>query len=230
MSLQFLIMDVVHLNLDAYSFNLIYIFYTMARYKGPKTRINRRFGMAIFPANKASERKPYPPGQHGPRLRRKFSEYALGLNEKQKLRYMYGLNEKQFRLAFDRAKRKGGVTGDNFLQILDVRLDNVVYLLGFARTRRAARQFVNHGHIKVNGHKVDIPSYECSPSDIIEVREGTSSRQLATRSLDGSQYRAVAAWLAVEADALKGTVSRLPSPEELQQDINVQLIVEFYSR
>lgn len=202
----------------------------MSRYNGPKTRINRRFKMAIFPANKASERKPYPPGQHGPRLRRKESEYALGLNEKQKLRYMFGLNEKQFHSTFDKAKRKPGVTGDNFLILLNLRLDNVVYLLGFARTRRAARQYVNHGHVKVNGHKVDIPSFECSPHDVIEIGEQKSSRQLATRSLDGSQYRAMASWLSLEADALKGMVNREPSGEELAVGINPQLIVEFYSR
>lgn len=204
----------------------------MSRYNGPKTRINRRFKMAIFPANKASERKPYPPGQHGPRLRRKESEYSLGLNEKQKLRYMYGLSEKQFRATFDKAKRKEGVTGDNFLMLLNLRLDNVIYLLGFARTRRAARQYVNHGHVKINGHKVDIPSFECSPQDLIEVRVEKSSQQLATRSLDGSQYRAIAPWLSLDAGSLKGTVNRLPVAEELHKDINInpQLIVEFYSR
>lgn len=199
-------------------------------HKGPKTRINRRFGMAIFPPNKASERKPYPPGQHGPRLRRKKSEYALGLDEKQKLRFMYGLGEKQFRATYDRAKRREGVTGDNLLLLLNLRLDSVVYLLGFTRTRRASRQYVGHGHVKVNGHKVDIPSYQCSPGDVIEVCESTPSRQLATRSLDGSQYRVVAPWLSLETDLLRGTVNRLPSAEELQQDVNVQLIVEFYSR
>lgn len=202
----------------------------MSRYNGPKTRINRRFKMAIFPLNKAYERKPYPPGQHGPRLRRKESEYALGLNEKQKLRFMYGLSEKQFHATFDKAKRRAGVTGDNFLILLNVRLDNVVYLLGFARTRRAARQYVNHGHIKVNGHKVDIPSFECSPHDVIEVQAGKSSRQLATRSLDGSQYRVSAAWLSVKPDSLEGTVNRLPSNDELQTDIDTRLIVDFYSR
>lgn len=202
----------------------------MSRYKGPKTRINRRFKMAIFPANKASERKPYPPGQHGPRLRRKESEYSMGLNEKQKLRYMFGLNEKQFHSTFDKAKRKPGVTGENFLILLNMRLDNVVYLLGFARTRRAARQYVNHGHVKVNGQKVDIPSFECTPQDIVEVKEDKSSRQLATRSLDGSQYKALAPWLSIQVDALKGTINREPSPEELEVGINPQLIVEFYSR
>ncbi len=186
--------------------------------------------MAVFPANKASERKPYPPGQHGPRLRRKKSEYALGLDEKQKLRFMYGLGEKQFRATFDRAKRKEGVTGDNFLLLLNTRLDSIVYVVGFARTRRAARQYVNHGHVKVNGVRVDIPSYECKQGDVIEVCTGTSSRQLATRSLDGSQYRATASWISVESDLLKATVNRLPSKDEMQLDVNVQLIVEFYSR
>lgn len=199
-------------------------------YKGPKTRINRRFGMAIFPPNKAWERKPYPPGQHGPRLRRKKSEYALGLDEKQKLRFMYGLGEKQFRATYDRAKRKDGVTGDNFLLLLNTRLDSIVYLLGFARTRRASRQYVNHGHVKVNGQKVDIPCYECKQGDVIEVSDAKGSRQLATRSLDGSQYRSVASWLSLEVDLLRGVINRLPSTEDLQQDINVQLIVEFYSR
>lgn len=186
--------------------------------------------MAVFPANKASERKPYPPGQHGPRLRRKKSEYALGLDEKQKLRFMYGLGEKQFRATYDRAKRKDGVTGDNFLLLLNTRLDSIVYTVGFARTRRAARQYVNHGHVKVNGVRVDIPSYECKQGDVIEVCSGTSSRQLATRSLDGSQYRSTVSWMSRETDLLKATVSRLPSKDEMKLDINVQLIVEFYSR
>ncbi len=202
----------------------------MARYTGPTTRINRRFGQAIFAPSKAFERKPHPPGIHGPRLRRKVSDYSLGLNEKQKLRYMFGLTEKQFRLTFDKAKRKRGVTGENFLQLLETRLDNVVYQLGLARSRQAARQFVSHGHIRVNSHKVDIPSYEVKPGDVIEVRDRTSSRQLATRCLDETQYRTVPAWLGMERDALRGTVNRLPSPEEMEQGINLQVIVEFYSR
>lgn len=202
----------------------------MARYTGPTTRINRRFGQAIFAPSKAFERKPHPPGIHGPRLRRKVSDYSIGLNEKQKLRFMFGLTEKQFRLTFEKAKRKRGVTGENFLQLLETRLDNVVYQMGLARSRQAARQFVGHGHIRVNGHKVDIPSYEVKAGDVIEVRDRTSSRQLATRCLDETQYRAVPAWLAVERDALRGTVNRLPEPEEMEQGINLQLIVEFYSR
>jgi small subunit ribosomal protein S4 len=202
----------------------------MSRYTGPTTRINRRFGQAIFAPTKAFERKPHPPGQHGPRLRRKFSEYAIGLNEKQKLRFMYGITEKQFRLTFERAKNVRGVTGDAFLQILETRLDSVIYRLGFAKSRAAARQLVGHGHISVNGIKTDIASFIVKEGDEIEVRERTSSRQLATRSMEESQGRTVPEWLTLNADALKATVSRLPSTDETENSINVQLIVEFYSR
>ncbi|MDR2429356.1 MAG: 30S ribosomal protein S4 [Puniceicoccales bacterium] len=202
----------------------------MSRYTGPTSKINRRFGQHIFHPSKAEERKPYAPGIHGPTKRRKISEYGTGLNEKQKLRFMYGLNEKQFQLTFARAKRQGGVTGENFLRLLHTRLDNVVYLLGLSRTRRAARQFVCHGHIAVNGHKVDIPSYTCSPGDQIEVRNRTSSKQLATRGTEENQQRVVPAWLSMANDVLRGTVNRQPAAEELPTEINVQLIVEFYSR
>ena len=202
----------------------------MSRYTGPTTRINRRFSQAIFAPTKAFERKPHLPGQHGPRLRRKLSDYAIGLNEKQKLRYMYGMTEKQFRLTFERAKSKRGVTGEIFLQMLECRLDNVVYRLGFAKSRAAARQFVGHGHIVVNGKKTDIASFSVREGDEIEVRERTSSRQLATQSLEGSQARSVPEWLNLNADSLKATVNRIPSVDETEQSINVQLIVEYYSR
>ena len=202
----------------------------MSRYTGPTTRINRRFGMAIFPANKSFERRTYPPGQHGPSFRRKVSDYSAGLLEKQKLRLMYGLTEKQFRNLFQKAKRKQGITGETFLSSLETRLDNVVYRLGFAKTRKSARQFVNHGHLLVNGHKVDIPSYQVSVGDELTVREKSSSRQVATRNLDGSQYNNTPPWLEVKADSLQGTVTRLPQADELEQSINVQLVVEFYSR
>ena len=202
----------------------------MSRYTGPTTRINRRFGMALFPPNKAFERKTYPPGQHGPRFRRKQSDYGIGLSEKQKLRYMYGLTEKQFRLTFARAKKQRGVTGEIFLRLLDTRLDSVVYMIGFARTRQAARQFVNHGHILVNGNKVDIPSFILSEGDVITVRDKTSSRQLATRNFEDSQYRAVPAWLSVNGDSMQANIMRMPATEDLDQSINIQLIVEFYSR
>jgi len=202
----------------------------MARYTGPTTRINRRFGQAIFAPTKAFERKPHPPGQHGPRLRRKLSDYAIGLNEKQKLRFMYGMTEKQFRLMFEKAKAQRGVTGDLFLQALETRLDSVIYRLGFAKSRAAARQFVGHGHIVVNGKKTDIASFIVKEGDEIEVRERTSSRQLATRSMEESQGRTVPEWLTLNADGLKATVNRLPSEDETENSINVQLIVEYYSR
>jgi len=202
----------------------------MARYTGPTTRINRRFGMSIFPPNKAQDRKPHPPGQHGPRLRRKQSEFSIGLNEKQKLRYTYGLTEKQFRKIFEKAKSTRGVTGEVFLQMLESRLDAVIYSIGFAKTRRAARQFVTHGHVKINGHKVDIPSFKVSAGDVIEVKEATSSRQLATRALEDSRIRTVPNWITRNEDALTATVSREPTSEDIESPVNVQLIVEFYSR
>ena len=202
----------------------------MSRYTGPTTRINRRFGMPIFSESKAMQKKPYIPGQHGPRLRRRVTDYSMGLNEKQKLRFMFGLSEKQFRLTFERAKRQRGVTGEIFMRLLELRLDNVIYQLGFARSRKAARQFVTHGHVQVNGKKVDIPSFTCQAGDVVEVRDRTSSRQLAQRAIDESQLRATPAWLERAAEAFKGTVSRLPIREEMDQSINDQLIVEFYSR
>jgi small subunit ribosomal protein S4 len=202
----------------------------MSRYTGPTTRINRRFGQALFPANRAFEKKPHPPGQHGPRLRRKKSEYAIGLDEKQKLRFMFGLTEKQFRLTFEKAKNQRGVTGEIFLQMLETRLDNVVYTMGLARTRSAARQFVCHGHILVNGKKVDIPSYRVVEGEKISVREASSSRALATLNLADSQYRTVPQWINVNADALEAVINRMPTREEMDSSINEQLIVEFYSR
>ena len=202
----------------------------MARYTGPVTRINRRFGQAIFQAKKAMEKKPYLPGIHGPRLRRKASEYSLGLNEKQKLRFMYGLTEKQFRLTFARAKKQRGVTGEVFMQLLEIRLDNIVYLLGFARTRKASRQMVTHGHVVVNGKKVDIPSFNCKPGDVVEISEKSNSRQLAQRGLDDTQLHNPPAWLERIDGAFRGTVSRLPIRDEMDKTINEQLIVEFYSR
>lgn len=202
----------------------------MARYTGPTTRINRRFGMAIFPPNKAFERRPYLPGQHGQRLRRKTSDYSIGLNEKQKLRYLYGLTEKQFRLTFARAKKERGITRDKFLQLLEMRLDSIVYLLGFSKTRKQARQFVNHGHIKVNAIKVDIPSCQIKPGDTIEVKADTSSRQMATRALEETRMRVTPIWLTRQDDILRADIIRLPNSDEIEHGIDVQLIVEFYSR
>ncbi len=202
----------------------------MARYIGPTTRLSRRFQQPLFGATKAYEKRPYPPGQHGPRLRRKLSEYAIGLNEKQKLRYVYGLLERQFRRTFEQAKRERGVTGDRFLQLLETRLDSVVYLLGFAKTRAAARQLVNHGHVRVGGHKVDIASFVVLPGAEIEIKDTPTSRQIATRNLEENRARNVPDWLTLNAETYKGVMNRLPNRDEMTQDINEQLIVEFYSR
>ena len=202
----------------------------MARYTGPTTRINRRFNMAIFPPNKAFERKKYLPGQHGPRLRRKISEYGTGLNEKQKLRYMYGLTEKQFRLTFEKAKSQRGVTGEIFMRLLECRLDNVIYRLGFGATRAQARQMVCHGHVLVNGGKMTIPSYTSKINDVVEVRDTSGSRQLATRNMEYSTSRVVPEWLQLDKEAFKGTMLRLPTRDEIQPIADEQTIVEFYSR
>ena len=202
----------------------------MARYTGPKTRISRRFGVYLLGSAKALERRNFPPGVHGPKSRRKFSEYAVGLNEKQKLRYVYGLLERQFRRVFEIAKKERGVTGERFLQLLETRLDSVIYLLGMAKTRASARQFVNHGHIRINGHKVDIASYNVQPGDEIEVKNTPASRQMATRNLEENRIRNVPGWLSLNGEQFKARVVRLPTREEMDQNINEQLIVEFYSR
>src|SRR6266404_7018164 len=153
----------------------------MARYTGPRVRISRRFGVPIFGPSKYLERKNYGPGMHGPKSRRKNTDYALGLIEKQKLRYYYGLLERQFRGVYERALKRRGVTGETMLQILETRLDNVVYNLGFSATRAGARQMVTHGHVKVNGRKVNVPSCGLKVNDTIEVRDSSVSRQMATR-------------------------------------------------
>ena len=202
----------------------------MARYIGPSTRISRRFGQFIIGSAKALERRNFPPGQHGPKSRRKMSEYAVGLNEKQKARYIYGLLERQFRRVFAVAKQERGVTGERFLQLLETRLDSVVYHLGLTKPRAAARQFVNHGHVRVNGHKVDIPSFNVKPGDEVEVKPAASSRQIATHGLEENRLRNVPGWLSLNAENLKATVVRLPVRDEMEPSINEQLIVEYYSR
>lgn len=202
----------------------------MARYKGPRTRINRRFGQPIFPV-KVREYKSHPPGVHGPKkARRKLSDYAVGLAEKQKLRYQYGLLERQFRRMFELARKKRGVTGESLLQLLETRLDNVIYRLGFATTRPFARQLVCHGHIKVNGRKVSAPSYNVKAGDVIDVRDTAVSRQLVTKSLESAQVRPVPDWLSFNRDAMRAQVARMPVRDDIQPIVNEQLIVEFYSR
>ena len=202
----------------------------MARYTGPRVRISRRFNTPIFGPSKYLDRRSYPPGMHGPRSRRKLTEYALGLVEKQKLRYSYGLLERQFRGVYKRALRKRGVTGETMLQILEARLDNVVFHLGFGSTRAAARQMVAHGHIQVTGRKVSIPSYALKVNDLVQVRDSSVSRQMANRGLEMSTSRAVPDWLALNKDAYRGQVMRVPSRDEIQPIANEQAVVEFYSR
>jgi small subunit ribosomal protein S4 len=202
----------------------------MARYTGPRVRISRRFGIPIFGPSKYLERRNYGPGVHGPKSRRKTTDYGLGLIEKQKLRYYYGLLERQFRGVYEKALRRRGVTGEQMLQILETRLDNVVYHLGFGNTRAQARQMVNHGHVKVNGRKVSIPSYALKVNDVIEVKESNVSRQMATRGMETSTSRVVPDWLSLDKNAFKGTVMRIPSRAEIQPIANEQAVVEFYSR
>jgi small subunit ribosomal protein S4 len=202
----------------------------MARYTGPRTRISRRFGIPIFGPSKYLERRNYGPGVHGPKSRRKNTDYALGLIEKQKFRYYYGLMEKQFRGVYQKALQRRGVTGETMLQILETRLDNVVFHLGFGSTRAAARQLVGHGHVKVNGRKVNISSYALKVNDIIEVKDSNVSRQLATKSLESSTSRVVPDWLSLDKNAFKGTVMRVPTRDEIQPIANEQAVVEFYSR
>jgi len=202
----------------------------MARYTGPRVRISRRFGLPIFGPTKYLERRNYGPGVHGPKSRRKTTDYGLGLIEKQKFRYYYGLLERQFRGVYERALKKRGVTGETMLQILETRLDSVVYHLGFANTRPAARQMVAHGHIKVNGRKVNIPSYGVKVNEVVEVKDSSVSRQAATKNLEMATSRVVPDWLALNKDAFKGTLVRLPSREDIQPIANEQAVVEFYSR
>ena len=202
----------------------------MARYTGPRVRISRRFGIPIFGPTKYLERRNYGPGVHGPKSRRKHTDYGLGLIEKQKLRYFYGLMERQFRGVYEKALKRRGVTGEQMLQILETRLDNVVYHLGFANTRAAARQMVSHGHIMVNGHKVNIPSYCLKVNDVIEVKNSNVSRQLATKNLEIAMSRAVPDWLLLNKEGFKGTVMRIPTRDEIQPIANEQAVVEFYSR
>ena len=202
----------------------------MARYTGPRVRISRRFGLPIFGPSKYLERRNYGPGVHGPKSRRKHTDYGLGLIEKQKFRYYYGLMEKQFRGVYEKALRRRGVTGEQMLQILETRLDNVVYHLGLANTRAAARQMVCHGHITVNGRKVGIPSFALKVNSVIQVKNHNVSRQLATKNLAAAVSRAVPDWLSFNKEEFKGTVQRIPTREEIQPIANEQAVVEFYSR
>jgi small subunit ribosomal protein S4 len=202
----------------------------MARYTGPRVRISRRFGIPIFGPTKYLERRNYGPGVHGPKSRRKTTDYGLGLIEKQKLKYYYGLLERQFRGVYEKALKRRGVTGEQMLQILETRLDNVVFHLGLANTRAAARQMVSHGHVAVNGRKVNVPSFALKVNNVIEVKNNNVSRQLATKNMELSTSRSVPDWLMLNKEEFKGTVMRIPTRDEIQPIANEQAVVEFYSR
>ncbi|OCA92234.1 30S ribosomal protein S4 [Pseudobacillus wudalianchiensis] len=200
----------------------------MARYTGPSWKISRRLGISLSGTGKELEKRPYAPGQHGPNQRKKLSEYGLQLQEKQKLRHMYGVNERQFKNLFVKAGKMKGVYGENFMILLECRLDNLVYRLGLARTRRQARQLVNHGHILVDGKRVDIPSYQVKPGQTISVREKSRNLAIVKESIEVNNF--VPDYLTFDADKLEGTFTRLPERSELPAEINEALIVEFYSR
>lgn len=202
----------------------------MARYRGPKSRISRRYGVALFGSDKALENKPYAPGSHGARARRKKSEYAIALGEKQKLKFMYGVLERQFRRYFEIASATRGDTGEMMLQLLERRLDNLVYRLGFANSRSQARQMVSHGHIEVNGRKMSVASGLLRQGDEIRVRDNAKSRQLATRALESPQATQAPDWLEVDAAAFTGKIARIPSREEIAPIVNERMVVELYSR
>lgn len=208
----------------------------MARYRGPVEKIERRFGVSLnlkgerrLAGKSALEKRPFAPGQHGQR-RKKVSEYGLQLNEKQKAKFMYGVSEKQLRTIFSEAKRRTGNTGTNLIMLLEQRLDNVVYRMGFATTRRFARQFVNHGHILVDGKRVDIPSYRVKPGQKVEIREASKSNPQVKRALELTNQTGIAAWVDVESEKVFGIFTRLPEREEVVIPVEERLIVELFSK
>ena len=200
----------------------------MARYTGPAYKKSRRLGFSTLENGKELAKRPYAPGQHGQDRRKKLSEYSIQMQEKQKVRILYGLNEKQFRRTFEKASKMKGIAGENLLVLLESRLDNMVYRLGMARTRRSARQIVNHGHILVNGKKVDIPSYATKVGDVISVKENSKNHPAIIDSLE--QNRTVPAFLEMDKKNLTGKYLRTPERSELNPEVNEQLIVEFYNR
>ncbi|MEE6449502.1 30S ribosomal protein S4 [Gottfriedia acidiceleris] len=200
----------------------------MSRYTGSTWKLSRRLGISLSGTGKELEKRPYAPGQHGPNQRKKLSEYGLQLTEKQKLRHMYGVNERQFRRTFDIAGKLTGKHGENFMILLETRLDNVVYRMGLARTRRAARQLVNHGHILVDGKRVDIPSFRVKIGQTISLREKSQNLAVVKEAVEVNNF--VPEYITFNADKLEGTFNRLPERSELPAEINEALIVEFYNR
>ena len=200
----------------------------MARYTGAQYKKSRHLGFSTLESGKELAKRPYAPGIHGQDRRRKLSEYGVQLQEKQKVRFMYGLNEKQFAKTFKRATKMAGITGENLLQLLETRLDNVVYRMGMATTRRGARQIVNHGHITVNGIKVDIPSYTVKPGDVVAVKEQSLDHPAIKAAVEATLNRP--AYVEFDANKLTGKYLRFPDRSELNPDINEALIVEYYNR
>lgn len=201
----------------------------MARYRGPKAKVSRKFNLPIFGPSKALQKKNYPPGMHGRNRRRKQSEYAIQLSEKQKAKYTYGVLERQFANLFKKASSKSGVTGEILLQMLECRLDNIVFRLGVAPSRRAARQLVLHKHITVNGDIVNIPSFSVKPGDMVGVREKSKSLEVVTDSLSTHSVRKYP-WLEFDNQQMTGKMINLPQREEIPENIQEQLIVELYSK
>ncbi len=200
----------------------------MSKYTGPSYRKSRRLGFSTLENGKELARKPYAPGLHGQKRAKKLSNYGVQLQEKQKVRFMYGLNEKQFRKTFEEAGKLKGVHGENFLRLLESRVDNLVYRIGFATTRKGARQLVNHGHITVNGKKVNIPSYRCVPGDVIAIKESDKNLTIVKSSLESLNNRVE--YVTYDEAKMAGTYVRYPERSELNIDINESLIVEFYNR
>ena len=200
----------------------------MSRYTGPSYKKARRVGFSISETGKELARRPYRPGQHGNDRKGKLSDYGTQLKEKQKVRFMYGVNERQFRKTFDEAAKMKGIHGTNFLRLLESRLDNLVFRIGFANTRRGARQLVNHGHVTVNGKKVDIPSYRCKPGDVISLKEDDKNLKVVLEALEKVNKRVE--FITYDEGKKEATYVRMPERNELNADVNESLIVEFYNK
>ena len=200
----------------------------MARYLGPTYKKSRRFGFSILENGKELAKKPYAPGQHGQDRRKKLSNYGIQLQEKQKVKFMYGLSEKQMERTFEKAVKMKGVNGENLLKLLESRLDNLVYRIGFATTRKGARQLVNHGHVTVNGKRVDIPSYQVKPGDVISLMENDKEMAIVKSSLEALHNRVE--YISYDDKKMEATYVRMPERSELNADIDEALIIEYYNR
>ena len=200
----------------------------MARYTGPSYKQARRVGFSVLENGKDIARRPYGPGQHGADRKGKLSNYGVQLTEKQKIRFTYGISEKQLKKTFERAAKLKGIHGENILKLLESRLDNIVYRMGLASTRSGARQFVNHGHVSVNGRKVDIPSYQVKPGDVVAVRENSKDHKAMKESLE--KVTKTVDYVSFDKNKLEGTYIRLPERSELSSDVNESLVVEFYNK